>query len=166
MRNGCGAVGIAGATQLALATEAQLNVTREVGLAVSGRAAHTECGGRLVRGHHVLDLAECTAGRDDRATHVAQDGRTTGGQGGRQPARRSHRATHQTAVRPCRRGERAAQHARVARRLRALVDLAAKITQIDKVANIVSHLLGTKGAHLLYPYFRNKFGAIRTLANF
>ena len=92
--HGCGAKGIARAAQLSLATEAQLNVAREVGLAIRGRAAHTKRGGRLVRGDHVLDLAEGTAGRHHSAAHVAQDGRTTGRQGGRQPAGRGRGAAH------------------------------------------------------------------------
>lgn len=147
--HGCGAAGIRGGIDAAIA-QAQLNVAREVGLAVGQVAAHTKGGGCPVRGDHVLNLTECAVRGDNRATQIAQNGATHGGQRGGQPVSAAQR---NAAVGPQSSREGPTQRAGVAAGLAAaLVDLCTKITQIDKVAfgTYLNPLISEEGGHLLY----------------
>jgi len=138
----------------ALAAKAQFDVASEVGLSSDGRAAaHTKGGGGKVSGYHVLDLAEGTAGRHNRAAHVTQDAATSSAQGSRESGKTTGlRIQRSGGEAPCGRGEGATQGAGVAGRLATLVDLATQITHVDVVAGIVDRLLlvRNEGRHLLY----------------
>lgn len=159
--NGCGPA--ASSITGALATEAQLNVAREVGLArSSGVTTHTEGGGGHVLGAHQLHLAEGTARGNDRTAHVLQDGATSRGQRGGKgvPARDAH--VGQGGPGPGGRGEAATRDTGVTGSLSsARVDGATQITNIDEVASVSTVLTETREAHVLYLSLRNNLGGIR-----
>ena len=142
-----------GDARAALGAKAKLNVASEVGLGgIAGTAAHTEGGRSEVGRDHVLHLAERTSGRDDRATHVAQDRLASRGERRGERGETARRGRERRGEAPCGRGEAAAQGAGVARGLRALEDLAAEIAHVDVVASLVNASLQVRqeGGHLLY----------------
>lgn len=97
----------------AIALEAELDVAREVVLADTRRATtNTERRERRVAREHELNLAERAERRNDRATQVLEEA----------TASLDRRKGRRAEVGPRRRRERAAERARVARRLRAAVD--------------------------------------------
>ena len=157
MGHGCGQA------TAALAAKAKLNVASQAGLAVDGcTTAHTKGGGGQVGRHHVLHLAEGTAGGHHGAAHVTQDGLARGGQGGGEVPDAAGHAAGSRHVAPARSGEAATQGASVGAGrvgLSTLVDLATQIADVDVVADVIHiHLLvSQERGHLLYRWIRNNF---------